>query len=39
MLGVVWSLLGETLYEWFEDRAPRLGAALAYYTSSHWRRG
>ena len=31
-LGVVWSLLGETLYEWYEDRAPRLGAALAYYT-------
>ena len=29
---VVWSLLGETLYEWYEDRAPRLGAALAYYT-------
>ena len=30
--GVVWSLLGETLSEWYEDRAPRLGAALAYYT-------
>ena len=30
--GVVWSLLGETLYEWYEDRAPRLGAALAFYT-------
>ena len=30
--GVVWSLLGETLYEWYEDRAPRLCAALAYYT-------
>ncbi len=29
---VVWSLLGETLHEWYEDRAPRLGAALAYYT-------
>jgi len=29
---VVWSLLGETLYEWYEDRAARLGAALAYYT-------
>lgn len=29
---VVWSLLGETLSEWSEDRAPRLGAALAYYT-------
>jgi membrane protein len=30
--GGVWSLLGETLYEWYEDRAPRLGAALAFYT-------
>jgi len=29
---VVWSLLGETFFEWTEDRAPRLGAALAYYT-------
>ena len=29
---VVWSLLGETFVEWYEDRAPRLGAALAYYT-------
>ncbi len=29
---LVWSLLGETFYEWQEDRAPRLGAALAYYT-------
>ena len=29
---VVWSLLGETFFEWYEDRAPRLGAALAYYT-------
>jgi membrane protein len=29
---VVWSLLGETFIEWYEDRAPRLGAALAYYT-------
>jgi membrane protein len=29
---VVWSLLGETFLEWYEDRAPRLGAALAYYT-------
>jgi membrane protein len=29
---VVWSLLGETFSEWYEDRAPRLGAALAYYT-------
>ena len=29
---VLWSLLGETVSEWYEDRAPRLGAALAYYT-------
>jgi membrane protein len=29
---VVWSLLGETFFEWYEDRAPRLGAALAFYT-------
>ena len=28
---VVWSLLGETFAEWNADRAPRLGAALAYY--------
>jgi membrane protein len=29
---VVWSLLGETFSEWNADRAPRLGAALAFYT-------
>ena len=29
---VVGSLLAETFSEWYEDRAPRLGAALAYYT-------
>jgi membrane protein len=29
---VVWSLLKETYDEWSEDKAPRLGAALAYYT-------
>jgi membrane protein len=29
---VLWSLLGETFFEWYEDRAARLGAALAYYT-------
>jgi membrane protein len=28
----VWALLGETFVEWYEDRAPRLGAALAFYT-------
>lgn len=27
-----WSLLKETGSEWLEDKAPRLGAALAYYT-------
>lgn len=31
-LRVAWSLLSETLFEWNEDRAPRLGAALAFYT-------
>jgi membrane protein len=29
---VVWPLLTETFSRWLEDRAPRLGAALAYYT-------
>ncbi len=28
----VWSLLRETFNDWSEDRAPRLAAALAYYT-------
>jgi membrane protein len=28
----MWSLLGATFSDWYEDRAPRLGAALAYYT-------
>ena len=28
----IWQLLRETLAEWTEDRVPRLGAALAYYT-------
>jgi len=28
----VWRFLKETYSEWSEDRAPRLGAALAYYT-------
>jgi membrane protein len=28
----VWKLLRETFSEWLNDRAPRLGAALAYYT-------
>ena len=29
---VVCSILGETFSEWTKDRAPRLGAALAFYT-------
>ena len=29
---VLWSLVTETFFEWNEDRAPRLGAALAFYT-------
>ena len=28
----VWSLLRHTYSDWYEDRAQRLGAALAYYT-------
>jgi membrane protein len=28
-----WSLLSETFNEWLEDKAPRLGAALAYYAA------
>ena len=28
----MWSLLRATLLDWYEDRAQRLGAALAYYT-------
>jgi membrane protein len=31
MLGSAVALFTETLGEWYEDRAPRLGAALAYY--------
>ena len=29
---VISSLLTETFFEWYEDRVPRLAAALAYYT-------
>lgn len=29
---VIWQLLKETVHEWNADKAPRLGAALAYYT-------
>jgi membrane protein len=32
MLQRAGSLFAEALFEWYEDRAPRLGAALAYYT-------
>ncbi len=28
----IWSLLAATFRDWYEDRAQRLGAALAYYT-------
>jgi YihY family inner membrane protein len=28
----MWSLLTATCHDWYEDRAKRLGAALAYYT-------
>jgi len=28
-----WGLLSATFNEWMEDKAPRLGAALAYYTA------
>ena len=28
----LWETLKETFSEWSEDRAPRLAAALAYYT-------
>jgi membrane protein len=29
---MMWQLLKEAAYDWSHDRAPRLGAALAYYT-------
>lgn len=32
MLASFWSLLRQTFTEWSEDGAPRLGAALAYYS-------
>ncbi|NJM34091.1 MAG: YihY/virulence factor BrkB family protein [Rhodomicrobium sp.] len=32
MLAATWSILRQTVYEWFEDGVPRLGAALAYYS-------
>src|SRR5262245_40031249 len=32
MLSEIWSLFRQTISEWSEDGAPRLGAALAYYS-------
>ena len=32
-LGSAWSLLRQTVSEWSEDKVPRLGAALAFYTA------
>jgi membrane protein len=32
LLGNVFSLLKQTFQEWMQDKAPQLGAALAYYT-------
>jgi hypothetical protein len=32
VFGSVFSLLKQTFQEWVEDKAPQLGAALAYYT-------
>jgi uncharacterized BrkB/YihY/UPF0761 family membrane protein len=31
-MGDVWALLSNTCSDWYEDRAQRLGAALAFYT-------
>jgi membrane protein len=32
-MGIVWSLISQTFNEWVEDKAQRLGAALAYYSA------
>jgi len=32
-LRTFWALVSETFNEWLEDKAPRLGAALAYYAA------
>jgi membrane protein len=32
-LTAAWALLTETFAAWSEDKVPRLGAALAYYTT------
>ena len=29
----IWRLLRQTFSEWSEDKAPQLGAALAFYTA------
>jgi uncharacterized BrkB/YihY/UPF0761 family membrane protein len=31
-MGHAWRLLQDTVLEWYQDRAQRLGAALAFYT-------
>src|ERR1051326_9022680 len=31
--GQVWNLLRSAVSEWIDDKAPRLGAALAFYTA------
>jgi membrane protein len=31
--GNMWSLLRQTVLNWFDDKAPQLGAALAFYTA------
>jgi membrane protein len=33
LINTIWSLLSETFKEWSDDRAERLGAALAYYAA------
>jgi membrane protein len=32
IFGIAWKLLKRTVEEWLNDKAPQLGAALAYYT-------
>src|SRR5689334_6043768 len=32
-MNTVWSLISQTFNEWSEDKAQRLGAALAYYAA------
>jgi membrane protein len=33
VMGVAWELIQATINKWFEDKAERLGAALAYYAA------